>query len=418
MAIAEVADRELLEECIGLAADGTRSHVGRLLAGWDGYIGASSRWTGRYSRADQYHSHDVGWLLGRLWVLYTHTGDAEFSDMALRILRPMIPDLTERPIRSLGSGVDIYFGLCVGAEVTGSDELHHHALVASANLIDSLWDESGGRFLPVAGLTDEMPLEFGGCLYHLLWSGREQPEHLDMFVRHQQKVLAVGLVREDGSTAHIAHLDNEGHVTRYATGQGWRDDSTWARGQSWALHNFTAGAVVSGRSDLRETAERLARWWLKRVPADWVPAYDFDDPEPGRPRDSCAAAMSVSALMRFGQPGAPALLPGTAQAIDGTINELCRNYVSVGGVVVHGSMGFMRGQLYGYPVSNESPQPGDPGVNRTRFPQEDILPYGNYFVLEAIHRKLSGQSAFPPLLAGTATSSASTTASERRHSEE
>ena len=74
---------------------------------YDGYVGRSSSWTGRFTRSDRYASHDVGWLLGRLWICFLHSGDQEFRDLALRILKPIKMDLTERPIRSLESGSEV-----------------------------------------------------------------------------------------------------------------------------------------------------------------------------------------------------------------------------------------------------------------------------------------------------------------------
>ena len=58
------------------------------------------------------------------------------------------------------------------------------------------------------------------------------------------------LVRGDGSTAHEAIFDLEtGEFLRNGTHQGWRADSSWARGQAWALYGFgTAYAPVRRRT--------------------------------------------------------------------------------------------------------------------------------------------------------------------------
>ena len=56
------------------------------------------------------------------------------------------------------------------------------------------------------------------------------------------------LVRGDGSTAHEAIFDLEtGEFLRNGTHQGWRADSSWARGQAWALYGFGTAYALSRR---------------------------------------------------------------------------------------------------------------------------------------------------------------------------
>jgi unsaturated chondroitin disaccharide hydrolase len=47
-------------------------------------------------------------------------------------------------------------------------------------------------------------------------------------------------VRADGSTFQLVIFNSgTGAVISRGTVQGYRNDSTWARGQAWALHGFT-----------------------------------------------------------------------------------------------------------------------------------------------------------------------------------
>jgi hypothetical protein len=59
-----------------------------------------------------------------------------------------------------------------------------------------------------------------------------------------------------------------------------------------------------------------------------------------------------------------------------TLKALIANFLTVGGVVLHGSWGRMR-----------HIEPGKPRLGR--FPQEDIMPYGNYWIAECLYRALS-----------------------------
>jgi hypothetical protein len=82
-----------------------------------------------------------------------------------------------------------------------------------------------------------------------------------------------------------------------------------------------------------------------------------------------------------------------SDVIDGVLGELCRNYISVGGLLLHSSIGRVL-RLYGRTQDRAPPGFRQGGVP-ARFPQEDIMPYGNYFVAEALHRRLRGDSHFP-----------------------
>jgi unsaturated chondroitin disaccharide hydrolase len=130
-----------------------------------------------------------------------------------------------------------------------------------------------------------------------------------------------------------------------------------------------------------------------------VPFYDFDDPDRDLlPRDSCAAALSISALLSY-VPESEEIAARISEVIDGTLAELCRNYVSVGGLLLHSSIGRVV-KLYGMTQDRAPPGYRTGGVP-ARFPQEDIMPYGNYFIIESLHRRLTGTQNFPMLLASS-----------------
>ncbi len=52
-------------------AEGTALTMRTLLKdGRKGHLGLMNPWTGRYSLSEEYRSMDVGYLLGRLWLLH------------------------------------------------------------------------------------------------------------------------------------------------------------------------------------------------------------------------------------------------------------------------------------------------------------------------------------------------------------
>jgi unsaturated chondroitin disaccharide hydrolase len=84
------------------------------------------------------------------------------------------------------------------------------------------------------------------------------------------------------------------------THQGYADGSMWARGQTWAIYGFTVAYRETGDPIFLQTARRAADTYLKRLPCDQVPYWDFDDPAiPSAPRDASAAAVAASALLEL-----------------------------------------------------------------------------------------------------------------------
>jgi unsaturated chondroitin disaccharide hydrolase len=236
-------------------------------------------------------------------------------------------------------------------------------------------------------------------IYHLPWTSHAVPEHLEYFARHHEATLAAGLIRPDGSTAHAAILNDQGKVDHYETLQGYNAESTWARGQSWAMHNFRVAAETTGRPQFSEASERMNRWWLSRLPDDPVPFYDFQDPDRElRPRDPDAAAMATSMFMRVNE-DPRTTSPELQSTIDRTLTELCRNYVTLGGVMIHGSLGKVEPIFYGMETTRRPPGHNNPKAVIARFPQEEVMVYGNYFIVETLHRRLSGEADFPKFLA-------------------
>ena len=107
------------------------------------------------------------------------------------------------------------------------------------------------------------------------------------------------LVRGDGSVSHEGIFDlDTGAFLRQTTQQGWRDDSSWARGLAWSLYGFTSMHALTGNPHWLSTAVANADYWIEHTTnGDPVPPNDFDEPQPVRPWDSSAAACAAGGLL-------------------------------------------------------------------------------------------------------------------------
>jgi unsaturated chondroitin disaccharide hydrolase len=111
------------------------------------------------------------------------------------------------------------------------------------------------------------------------------------------------IVRDDGSTAHEGLFDLEtGKFLKQTTHQGLRDDSAWARGLAWSLYGYAKCYALTGNIDFLEVAEKNARYWIRNLPDDKVPLWDFNadpsaPPPYGNQKETSAAAIAASGLL-------------------------------------------------------------------------------------------------------------------------
>jgi unsaturated chondroitin disaccharide hydrolase len=317
----------------------------------------------------------AGFLAGRLWLLHRLTRHQPYGDAAMQICERIGPALAMHPTVFSSTGIDMYYALTLGYQITGQDALKRRVFRAGENF-SNIFDHRAGAFLQIAN-ANRIVIDTGLNLPSMLWASQWEPDRAALAYRHLDTVLDVGLVRADGSSCHAAALDPD---TRAVTGlfslQGWSDDSVWARGQAWAMLGY-AHAYEAGRAPrYLAAAQRAADWYVANIPGGWVPRYDYHDPDRETlPYDSCAACIATAVLLRLAR-----WLPDRAEHYRSvareTLSALVSNFLTVGGIVLHGSWGRMR-----------HVEAGKPRLGR--FPQEDVMPYGNYWIAECLFREMS-----------------------------
>jgi unsaturated chondroitin disaccharide hydrolase len=109
------------------------------------------------------------------------------------------------------------------------------------------------------------------------------------------------LVRGDGSTAHEGIFDTDtGEFLRQSTQQGYRGDSCWSRGLTWALYGFATCYEYSRDPNFLRTAEDCADYYIAHSGADGVPPWDFNAPADSRKQaDTSAAAIAAAGMLRL-----------------------------------------------------------------------------------------------------------------------
>lgn len=107
--------------------------------------------------------------------------------------------------------------------------------------------------------------------------------------------------RNDYSSFHVVDYDAKtGKVRSKQTAQGYKDWTSWARGQAWGLYGFTQTYKNTKNAEFLKQAKHIANYIMtnKLIPSDNIPYWDYNAPNiPNEPRDASAAAITASALL-------------------------------------------------------------------------------------------------------------------------
>lgn len=138
-------------------------------------------------------------------------------------------------------------------------------------------------------------------------------------------------VRPDGSVSQSATYDASGALANRVAINGSSVDSTWARGQAWAMLGFAQAA--HRMPEFTGAAVQVADWYLDHVPEDLVCYWDFDDPAiPDVVRDTSATAIAASALAKL----APLAGEKYRWAAEQTLGALVSGHLNDSGALVDG----------------------------------------------------------------------------------
>jgi unsaturated chondroitin disaccharide hydrolase len=240
-----------------------------------------------------------GFLGGMMWIYARRTGEPEWRRLAEHYSRLIEERQYDRSVHDLGflfwSTWKRWFDL------DGDPAIEQRVITAGTTM--GLRYNPAGRYLrsfvaPESCFIDIM-MNVGIIFYAAERSGNaDLLEHVTEHCLTSRRFL----VRGDGSTAHEGIFNPEsGEFLRQATHQGWRADSSWARGQCWALYGFGTAFRFTGDPRFLDAAWRSADFYIERTPADGVPPNDWEEPNPIRRWESSAAAIAASGMLQLAE---------------------------------------------------------------------------------------------------------------------
>ena len=325
---------------------------------------------------------------GQLWLAHQLTGDPAFRDNAQARRPGFRAVLQNRKARDHDLGFQFSLSAVADWRMTGATEARElglrsaEALVARFNEAGhyiQAWNPSGphnrerAAFVQGRAIVDTMQ-----NLALLHWAFRETAvEDFREVARLHAETTRRHLVRPDGTSFHTFVFDPaDGRPLRGETHQGFAHGSCWSRGQAWLIHGYAQTYLATRDPADLDTARLLASTAERLMGADRVPVWDYALPAgETRWRDSSAGAIMAAGLY---------ILAG---ATEGTEADRWRAFADrlLDGLIEECD-------LTGNPAAQGLLAEGAAHVSAGR--SNTMLPYGDYYYMEALMRSLGHASFF------------------------
>ncbi|MBR2885195.1 MAG: glycoside hydrolase family 88 protein [Clostridia bacterium] len=244
----------------------------------------------------------AGFWTGMLWLSYELTGNELFRAVA----EAQFDDYEKRCrefLRMSNHDIGFIYSPSVVAQykITGAKKAKELGLKA-ANALSKRFSEKAG-IIQVRDRNEQGAFIIDCCmnLPLLYWAGKEtgDREYYLKAMTHISKA-ADCMVRDDASSYAAYKIDEvTGEKVKGWQGQGYSDNSCWARGQSWIIYGLALSYVYTFDKDLLELAKRTANYFLNRLPSDHICNWDLIFTEDDGERDSSTAPVVACGLLEI-----------------------------------------------------------------------------------------------------------------------
>lgn len=249
-----------------------------------------------------------GFFPGTVWYLYELTGDTALIPLAEKYTEALAEARHLTSHHDIGFIINCSYGngrrfiktadydsvLVTAARSLCTRFRPDAGIIQSWNTTPGSWQASRGWTCPVI-IDNMMNLE-------LLFEATKisgDSTFYNVAVNHANTTLKEHF-RPDGSCYHVIDYNPEtGEVLHRMTGQGYNDESSWSRGQAWAIYGYTMCYRETGDPRYLDRAVRTFEYMRdhRNMPSDKIPYWDMEAPDiPSEPRDASSAAIIASSL--------------------------------------------------------------------------------------------------------------------------
>jgi unsaturated chondroitin disaccharide hydrolase len=312
-------------------------------------------------------SWNGGFLTGMMWAFARRTGKPWWHQQAEHYSLLLESRKDDPGTHDLGFVLEPSFGRWY--DLDGNDHAREVIIQGARTMAGRLqaggylstWVDPGSTFIDIMM---NLGLLFRGADY----SGDDTLR--DVALTHCRTTRRY-LMRGDGSTVHEGWFDTTtGEFLRADTHQGWRPDSTWARGQAWAIYGFADAYSHTGEPDLLDAARRAADYYISRAPDHGIPPNDFGHPEPELPWETSAAAIAAAGLLSLAAAMSQTDGAGRYRSYGLRILDTLRSTTFLA-ADTPGWQGILRHAIYHY---------------RNQLGVDESVMWGDYYFVEALER--------------------------------
>ena len=242
-----------------------------------------------------------GFFPGSLWYVYEFTGDEAVKAEAVKFTELLNPIRKYTGTHDLGFMMNCSYGNAL--RLSPSDTIPA-VLVETADNLCSRFDEGVGCIRSWDFGHWNFPVIIDNMMnLDLLFSASKltgNPYYKEIAIKHADTTMP-NHFREDYTCWHVVSYNNDGTVEMKETFQGKNHDSSWARGQAWAVYGYTATYRETGDRKYLDFAINIADMIMSKVTTeDAIPYWDYDAPVlADTPRDASAAAVTACGLLEL-----------------------------------------------------------------------------------------------------------------------
>ena len=239
----------------------------------------------------------TGFWPGELWLAYLSTDDEIFAHAAGIFVESFLERIRKRIAVDHHDMGFLYTPSCVSAWMIKKDaHAREAALLAADNLVSRFQEK--GSFIQAWGKmgADDNYRYIIDCLLNLpllYWAEKETGKSIyrEIALRHTATCISNSF-RDDYSSYHTFFMDKEtGKPLRGETCQGYKADSSWARGQAWAVYGLALAYRHTGERKYLDLFEPVSEYFMNKLPDDMIPYWDLIFTEGDEPRDSSSASI-------------------------------------------------------------------------------------------------------------------------------
>jgi unsaturated chondroitin disaccharide hydrolase len=242
-----------------------------------------------------------GFFPGILWLLYEQSDNKTFKEEAIKRQNNLSGQQYNTKTHDVGFIIFESFGN--GYQLTKNDR-YRSIINRTAKSLSLRYNKKVGLIKSWENLNTAHQTIIDNLmnLQILFWSAKNGGgQNLKKIATSHALKTAKDFVRPNGSTYHLVNYNpSTGKIISKMSAQGFSAQSSWARGQAWAIYGFTAAYRETGDVTLLNTAQKTASYFINNLPPDFIPYWDFNAPDKQKaPRDSSAAAIAASGLIEL-----------------------------------------------------------------------------------------------------------------------